>query len=50
MRFGVLGTGAVGREIAERLTEAGHEVRIGTRDPQATLARTEPDAMGTPSG
>lgn len=25
---------------------AGHDVVIGTRDPQATLARTEPDLMG----
>ena len=48
MKIGVLGSGAVGREVAERLAEGGHDVRIGTRDPAATLARTEPDAMGMP--
>lgn len=48
MRYAVLGTGVVGRTIAAKLASLGHEVTIGTRDPQATLARTEPDAMGTP--
>ncbi|PWI12647.1 NADP oxidoreductase [Streptomyces sp. Act143] len=48
MRYAVLGTGIVGRTIAAKLASLGHEVVIGTRDPQATLARTEPDAMGTP--
>ena len=46
MRFAVLGTGTVGRTIASKLASLGHEVTVGTRDPQATLARTEPDAMG----
>lgn len=49
MRYAVLGTGIVGRTIAARLVSLGHEVVIGTRDPQATMARTEPDAMGTPA-
>ncbi len=31
MRFGVLGTGQVGRTIAGKLTELGHEVKIGSR-------------------
>lgn len=48
MQFAVLGTGMVGRTIAGRLDELGHQVRIGTRGPQATLARTETDAMGNP--
>jgi hypothetical protein len=48
MNTAVLGTGMVGRTIAARLAELGHTVTIGTRDPEATLARTEPDAMGTP--
>jgi predicted dinucleotide-binding enzyme len=48
MRYAVLGTGIVGRTIADKLASLGHEVVIGTRDPKATLARTEPDAMGTP--
>ena len=46
MRFGILGTGAVGRHIAARLDGLGHEVMVGTRDPQATLSRTEADAYG----
>ena len=48
MEIAVLGTGTVGRTIAAKLAELGHEVVIGTRDPAATLARTEPDAMGNP--
>lgn len=48
MKLAVLGTGMVGRALAGRLDELGHDVTIGTRDPQATLARTEPDAMGGP--
>jgi predicted dinucleotide-binding enzyme len=31
MRIGVLGTGAVGRAIATRLTQLGHEVTMGSR-------------------
>jgi hypothetical protein len=45
MRIAVLGTGTVGRTLAGKLAELGHDVRIGTRDPDATLARDEPDAM-----
>lgn len=41
MKIAVLGTGMVGRVIAERLGELGHEVAMGTRDVDATLARTE---------
>jgi predicted dinucleotide-binding enzyme len=48
MKIAVLGTGTVGRTIAAKLAELGHKVVIGTRDPAATLARTEPDAMGNP--
>ena len=48
MKIAVLGTGIVGRTIAGRLAQLGHDVAIGTRDPQATLARTDPDAMGNP--
>jgi 8-hydroxy-5-deazaflavin:NADPH oxidoreductase len=43
MTIAVLGTGMVGRAIAARLHELGHAVVIGTRDPAATLARTEGD-------
>ncbi|MBB5868180.1 putative dinucleotide-binding enzyme [Allocatelliglobosispora scoriae] len=46
MRIAVLGTGAVGRALAGRLAELGHEVSIGTRDVAATLAQTAVDGMG----
>jgi predicted dinucleotide-binding enzyme len=48
MKIAVLGTGGVGQALAGRLAGLGHEVTIGTRDVAATLARTEPDAMGNP--
>jgi hypothetical protein len=48
MKIAVLGTGMVGQAIAARLSGLGHDVTVGTRDPQATLARTEPDGMGNP--
>jgi predicted dinucleotide-binding enzyme len=48
MKIAVLGTGTVGRTLAAKLSELGHDVVVGTRDPQATLDRTEPDAMGNP--
>jgi len=48
MKIAVLGTGVVGQTIAARLEELDHEVVIGTRDPAATLARTEPDRFGSP--
>ena len=35
----MLGTGMVGPTLAGRLVELGHDVVIGTRDPQATRAR-----------
>ena len=41
MRIAVLGTGMVGRTLAGRFVELGHEVTIGTRDPEATRARDE---------
>ncbi|HET9419715.1 MAG TPA: NAD(P)-binding domain-containing protein [Nocardioides sp.] len=41
MELAVLGTGAAGRAIAARLAELGHHVSIGTRDPEATLARDD---------
>jgi len=48
MNIAVLGTGMVGQAIAGRLAGLGHSVVVGTRDPEATLARTEPDGMGNP--
>jgi predicted dinucleotide-binding enzyme len=48
MKIGILGTGTVGRALAARLSELGHEVMIGTRDPAKSRARTTPDAFGNP--
>jgi predicted dinucleotide-binding enzyme len=48
MRIAILGTGMVGRALAEGLAAAGHDVVIGTRDPDETMGRTEPDRMGNP--
>jgi 8-hydroxy-5-deazaflavin:NADPH oxidoreductase len=48
MRFGILGTGVVGKAIATRLASLDHDVMIGTRDPQETLSRTDPDQHGNP--
>jgi predicted dinucleotide-binding enzyme len=48
MRIGVIGTGIVGQTMAAKLVELGHEVMIGTRDVDKTLARTEPDVYGNP--
>lgn len=46
MKIALLGTGSVGRTLAVRLAALGHDVTLGTRDPAATLARSEADAMG----
>ncbi len=40
MKIAVLGTGSVGRILAARLAELGHDVVVGTREVAATLART----------
>jgi predicted dinucleotide-binding enzyme len=48
VRFGILGTGVVGKTIAARLAGLGHEVKVGTRDPEETMSRTEPDRYGNP--
>jgi predicted dinucleotide-binding enzyme len=49
MRFGVLGSGMVGRALAAKLLALGHGVMIGTRDPDELLARPGPDARGRES-
>jgi hypothetical protein len=41
MLIGILGTGGVARTLAGTLSERGHEVVIGSRDPEAALARDE---------
>lgn len=34
MKVGVLGSGVVGKALARGFVEAGHEVKVGTRDPK----------------
>jgi 8-hydroxy-5-deazaflavin:NADPH oxidoreductase len=41
MKIAVLGSGMVGKTLAPRLVELGHEVVLGTRDPEATLAKED---------
>ncbi len=48
MKIGILGTGFVGKTLAAKLVELGHEVMIGTRNVTETLAKTETDMMGSP--
>ncbi|MFG6444642.1 NADPH-dependent F420 reductase [Microbacterium sp. P07] len=47
MKIAVIGTGMVGRGLAGRLADLGHDVVIGTRNPADTLARTETGTLGT---
>jgi predicted dinucleotide-binding enzyme len=46
MRIGILGSASVAQALGTGFLQKGHEVVIGTRDPQATLAVTKPGAMG----
>jgi 8-hydroxy-5-deazaflavin:NADPH oxidoreductase len=39
MKIGIFGTGIVGQTLAGALAEKGHDVMIGTRDPEATMQR-----------
>ena len=48
VRLGILGTGTVGKTIAARLAGLEHEVMVGTRYPEETASRTEPDPYGNP--
>ncbi len=41
MRIAVIGTGVVGRTLAQGLQRAGHDVVVGTRDPADTSARED---------
>jgi predicted dinucleotide-binding enzyme len=50
MRIAVLGTGIVGRTLAGRLAELGHEVVVGTRDVGKTTARPVDGADGPTFG
>src|SRR5262245_37920546 len=44
--YGVLGTGTVGQALAGKLQGLGHEVRMGTRDPDASRGGTETGYAG----
>jgi 8-hydroxy-5-deazaflavin:NADPH oxidoreductase len=41
MQIAILGTGAVGRALGKAFSSAGHDVVIGTRDPERTRRREE---------
>jgi len=41
MKIAILGTGAVGPALAKALSAAGHQVTIGTRDPEETKQREQ---------
>jgi 8-hydroxy-5-deazaflavin:NADPH oxidoreductase len=41
MRIAVIGTGHAGRTLAQGFQRTGHDVVVGTRDPDATRARKE---------
>jgi predicted dinucleotide-binding enzyme len=41
MRIAIIGTGVVGRTLAQAFQRAGHDVVVGTRDPGATARREE---------
>jgi 8-hydroxy-5-deazaflavin:NADPH oxidoreductase len=43
MKIAVLGTGMVGRTLAPALSRLGHDVVVGTRDPDTTRARDDWD-------
>ena len=46
MKIAVFGTGVVGQTIAEKLSQLGHQVMVGTRNPEDSLARSGADALG----
>ncbi|TNF23325.1 MAG: NADP oxidoreductase [Deltaproteobacteria bacterium] len=46
MKIAILGTGVVGKTLAGKLASLGHDVALGTRDPDATLTRTAPGPFG----
>lgn len=45
MKISVLGTGIVGQIIAGKMVRLGHEVSMGTRNPQVTLENKQPNRM-----
>jgi predicted dinucleotide-binding enzyme len=49
MKISIIGTGIVGKTIASKLVELGHDVMIGTRNVSEKMASTEKDIYGNPS-
>jgi hypothetical protein len=45
MKITVLGTGMVGQTISSKLLELGHDVTMGTRNPEETIKRSKPNQM-----
>lgn len=45
MKIAILGTGAVGLTLAAKLSNLGHEVTLGTRNPDETEKRTTENPM-----
>jgi predicted dinucleotide-binding enzyme len=48
MKISVIGTGSVGRILASKLVEVGHEVLMGTRNVSEKLADGSKDRYGNP--
>lgn len=48
MNIGIFGTGVVAKTVGGALADLGHQVVFGTRDVEATLARTDNDMYGNP--
>lgn len=44
----MIGTGSVGRTLSQKLQELGHDVVVGTRDPDETSRRDEWAGLGVP--
>ncbi|WP_371477549.1 NADPH-dependent F420 reductase [Kitasatospora sp. NBC_00315] len=46
MRFGIIGTGTVGRTLADKLLSLGHEVTLGSRSKENSAATTWAEQAG----
>jgi 8-hydroxy-5-deazaflavin:NADPH oxidoreductase len=49
MKISIIGTGQVGRTLASKLVDTGHEVMIGTRNVENKISDTSKDGYGNPS-
>jgi predicted dinucleotide-binding enzyme len=49
MNIGILGAGMVGQTLSGKLAELGHNVMVGTRDVDQTLANATPHPYGFPA-